>query len=64
LRLSSDFLVFTKFAFFKCNCHRRYSEVSRPHLAIPQVLDSFRSLLEHGMVVNDVAGAVQVVPVD
>lgn len=38
----------------KCLSKIAVSEVSRPHLAIPQVLDSYRSLLEHGMVVNDV----------
>ena len=38
----------------KCISKIAISEVSRPHLAIPQVLDSFRGLLEHGMVVNDV----------
>ena len=38
----------------KCISKIAISEVSRPHLALPQVLDSFRSLVEHGMVVNDV----------
>ena len=38
----------------KCISKIALSAESRPYLAIPEVLDSFRSLLEHGMVVNDV----------
>ena len=37
----------------KCISKVAISVAARPHLAIPQVLYSFRSLVEHGMVVND-----------